>query len=52
MEQPGRGATCGITLTGFNLGIGAGGGNGGLYINGNGQPPTGYTLPAIPQGTF
>ena len=71
------GATCGITLSGFNLGIGGlgggiscpkltfggggpplatfglgAGGNGGLYINGNGQPPTGYTLPAIPQGTF
>jgi hypothetical protein len=69
------GATCGITLTGFNLGIGGlggglscprlsfggggpplatfglGGGSG-LYINGSGQPPTGYTLPATPQGTF
>ena len=24
----------------------------GLYINGSGQPPTGYTLPSTPQGTF
>jgi len=69
------GATCGITLTGFNLGIGGLGGGlscprlsfggggpplatfglgsgSGLYINGSGQPATGYTLPATPQGTF
>ena len=70
------GATCGITLTGFNLGFGGlggglscprlsfggggpplasfslGGGSGGLYINGSGQPPSGYTLPSTPQGTF
>jgi hypothetical protein len=68
-------ATCGLTITGFNLGmggLGAGrscpkltfGGGGpplatfglgsgsGLYINGNGQPPTGYALPTIPQGSF
>lgn len=69
------GATCGITLTGFNLGIGGLGGGlscprlsfggggpplatfglgsgSGLYIYGSGQPPTGYSLPATPQGTF
>lgn len=70
------GATCGITLTGFNLGIGGlggglscpkltfggggpplatfglGSGSSGLYINGSGQPPTGYTLPSTPQGMF
>ncbi|MEO8715015.1 MAG: hypothetical protein ABI369_08375 [Acetobacteraceae bacterium] len=70
------GATCGISLTGFNLGIGGlggglscprlsfggggpplasfgfGAGGSGLYINGSGQPPTGYSLPATPQGTF
>jgi hypothetical protein len=70
------GATCGISLTGFSLGIGGlggglscpklsfggggpplasfgiGTGSSGLYINGNGQPPTGYMLPATPQGMF
>jgi hypothetical protein len=70
------GASCGISLTGFNLGIGGlggglscpklsfggggpplasfgfGTGSSGLYINGNGQPPSGYTLPSTPQGTF
>lgn len=70
------GASCGISLTGFNLGIGGlgggiscpklsfggggpplasfglGTGSSGLYINGNGQPPTGYTLPSTPQGMF
>lgn len=71
-------ATCGLTITGFNLGFGGLGGGlscpkltfggggpplatfgigngsngGGLYINGNGQPPTGYTLPTTPQGSF
>ncbi len=71
-------ATCGLNITGFNMGfgglggglscpklsfggggpplasfgIGAGGSSGGLYINGNGQPPTGYSLPSTPQGTF
>jgi hypothetical protein len=71
-------ATCGLTITGFNLGfgglggglscpkltfggggpplatfgIGSGSSGSGLYINGSGQPPTGYTLPTTPQGTF
>jgi hypothetical protein len=70
-------ATCGLTITGFNLGFGGLGGGlscpkltfggGGpplgsiglgvgparnLYINGNGTPPTGYTLPSSAQGSF
>ena len=71
------GATCGLTITGFNLGfgglggglscpklsfggggpplgtIGIGSGPGsGLYLNGTGQTPTGYTLPSTAQGSF
>lgn len=76
------GASCGLTVTGFNLGIGGlggglscprlsfggsgpplgtfgvgagpggAGGNLGLYINGTGQPPTGYYLPTAPIGSF
>jgi hypothetical protein len=70
-------ATCGLTITGFNMGFGGLGGglscpklsfggdgpplatfglgvgtSGNLYINGSGQPPTGYALPTTPQGTF
>ena len=72
------GATCGLTVTGFNMnfgglggglscpklsfggggpplgsfGFGSGGAGSGLYINGSGQPPTGYSLPSTPQGSF
>ena len=75
------GASCGLSITGFNLGIGGLGGGlscprlsfggggpplatfglgaggaygtgGGLYINGRGLNPTGYTLPTISSGTF
>ena len=71
------GATCGLTITGFNLGFGGLGGGlscpkltfggggpplgtiglgvgpgSGLYLNGHGQPPTGYTLPSTAQGSF
>ncbi len=75
------GESCGLTISGFNLGIGGLGGGlscprlsfggggpplatfglgaggaygtgGGLYINGTGMNPTGYTLPATPVGSF
>ena len=75
------GASCGLTISGFNLGIGGLGGGlscprlsfggggpplanfglgaggaygtgGGLYINGTGLNPTGYTLPTTPVGSF
>jgi len=70
-------ATCGLTITGFNLGFGGLGGGlscpkltfggggpplgsigigigsgSGLYLHGTGTPPTGYTLPSTPQGSF
>lgn len=41
----------GPPLASFGAGLGGGGGTG-LYINGNGQPPTGYALPTTPQGSF
>ena len=34
------------------IGIGAGGAGSGLYINGSGMLPTGYSLSNLPQGTF
>ena len=34
------------------VGLGTGGSGSGLYINGTGVTPPGYTLPPIPQGTF
>ena len=34
------------------IGVGIGSTGGGLYINGAGTAPTGYSLPNIPQGTF
>jgi hypothetical protein len=34
------------------IGIGAGGAGSGLYINGSGTLPTGYSLSNLPQGTF
>ena len=35
-----------------SVGIGPGGSGSGLYINGNGMLPTGYTLTGIPVGTY
>jgi hypothetical protein len=59
---------CGLTVTGFNMGnfcptlsFGGGGApigtvganaNGGLYINGQGQTPSGYTLPPTINGLY
>jgi hypothetical protein len=40
----------GPTLATF--GVGAGGSSTGLYINGTGQIPTGFTLPSTPKGSF
>ena len=34
------------------IGIGTGSTGSGLYINGTGTAPTGYSLPNVPQGTF
>jgi hypothetical protein len=36
----------------LGLGIGTGPFGSGLYINGNGTAPTGYSLPNVPQGSF
>ena len=43
----------GPPLATFGLGPGgAYGTGGGLYINGTGLNPTGYTLPSVPVGSF
>ena len=36
----------------IGLGVGNGGSGSGLYINGNGLAPTGYTLPNLPPGSY
>ena len=36
----------------IGIGLGTGSRGGGLYINGNGTAPSGYSLPNVPQGSF
>lgn len=42
----------GPPISTIGLGVGTNGSGSGLYINGNGMAPTGYTLPASPLGSF
>jgi hypothetical protein len=42
----------GPTITSVGLGVGTNGSGTGLYINGNGLSPPGYTLPATPVGSY
>ncbi len=42
----------GPSIANIGLGAGTNGSGSGLYINGNGLPPTGYTLPSTALGSF
>ena len=42
----------GPPISTFGLGVGTNGSGSGLYVNGNGMAPTGYTLPTTPLGSF